>query len=155
MNRTSQDLKLTLDIIREIHEGLPFNHVLGLKVDFLRTDSGCFSFSMRDELVGNISRRMLHGGVVSAALDATGGITACASAAERLQGFSREEIAHRIALMGTIDMRVDYLRPGKGTAFTCKGTVMRSGRKVAVIRMELLNQDDLLIAAGTGAYLIA
>jgi acyl-coenzyme A thioesterase PaaI-like protein len=31
---------------------------------------------------------------------------------------------------------------------------MRSGRKVAVVRMEMHNQDDLLVAVGTGTYLV-
>ena len=56
--------------------------------------------------------------------------------------------------ISTIDMRVDYMRPGKGDHFFSTGTVMRTGRKVAVTRMELRNQDDLLIAVGTGAYIV-
>jgi acyl-coenzyme A thioesterase PaaI-like protein len=31
---------------------------------------------------------------------------------------------------------------------------MRTGRKVAVTRMELKNQEDLLIAVGTGTYIV-
>jgi acyl-coenzyme A thioesterase PaaI-like protein len=31
---------------------------------------------------------------------------------------------------------------------------MRSGRKVAVVRMELHNEDNLLVAVGTGTYMI-
>ena len=51
-------------------------------------------------------------------------------------------------------MRIDYLRPGRGTCFSSSGTVMRTGKKVAVTRMELRNQDDILIAVGTGAYIV-
>ena len=60
----------------------------------------------------------------------------------------------RIARFGTIDLRVDYLRPGKGTGFISSGSVMRTGRKVAVTRMELRNREDLLIAVGTGTYIV-
>jgi uncharacterized protein (TIGR00369 family) len=59
-----------------------------------------------------------------------------------------------MARMGTIDMCVDYLRPGKGKEFYCIGTVMRTGRKVTVTRMELFNHENLLIAAGTAAYIV-
>jgi acyl-coenzyme A thioesterase PaaI-like protein len=31
---------------------------------------------------------------------------------------------------------------------------MRTGRKVAVTRMELKNSEDIMIAVGTGAYII-
>jgi uncharacterized protein (TIGR00369 family) len=110
---------------------------------------------MREELIGNYVHGILHGGVISSVLDVTGGLTATISSAERLVSLSPDEIKSRIARVGTIDLRVDYLRPGKGTHFYSTGTVMRAGRKVAVTRMELKNQEDLLIAVGTGAYLIA
>jgi uncharacterized protein (TIGR00369 family) len=81
-------------------------------------------------------------------------MTATASAVERMRGLSFDEISERIARIGTIDMRVDYLRPGRGTQFHSSGKVMRTGRKVAVTRMELKNSEDVLIAVGTGAYII-
>ncbi len=51
-------------------------------------------------------------------------------------------------------MRIDYLRPGKGVHFFSNATVIRTGNKIAVIRMELKNQEDMLIAVGTGAYTV-
>ncbi|NDY73098.1 hotdog domain-containing protein [Desulfobacter hydrogenophilus] len=36
-------------------------------------------------------------------------------------------------------MRVDYLRPGLGECFYANGKIIRSGRKVTVVRMELHN----------------
>jgi len=51
-------------------------------------------------------------------------------------------------------MRVDYLRPGKGNRFKSTGTVMRTGNRVAVTRMELSNEKNVLIAVGTGAYIV-
>ena len=56
--------------------------------------------------------------------------------------------------MGTIDLRVDYLRPGLGQWFYATGMVMRSGRKVTVARMELHNDLEKLIAVGTGTYIV-
>ena len=55
----------------------------------------------------------------------------------------------------THSLRVDYLRPGLGGTFSAKGFVLRAGRKVAVTRMELHNDEDSLIAVGTGAYSIS
>ena len=51
-------------------------------------------------------------------------------------------------------MRVDYLRPGRGNRFQSSGTVMRTGNKVAVTRMELRNEENVMIAVGTGAYIV-
>jgi uncharacterized protein (TIGR00369 family) len=54
---------------------------------------------------------------------------------------------------GTIDLRVDYLRPGWGRQFLASGTVLRAGRRVAVTRSELHNDEGVLVAVGTGAYI--
>jgi uncharacterized protein (TIGR00369 family) len=112
-------------------------------------------FQMRDELVGNFIRGTLHGGVISSALDVTGGIVAFSRLAERLEGQSTDEKIERLSRMGTIDLRVDYLRPGAGRHFVASGYVLRAGNRVAVTRMELHNDEGLLIAVGTGAYVIS
>ncbi len=143
-----------LKIVRAVYENLPFNRLLGLKVANLRPDEAGFVFAMKNELVGNAVHGILHGGVISAVLDTTGGITATASAIKRRQHLSHDEITQWIARIGTIDMRVDYLRPGRGKRFQSSGTVMRTGNKVAVTRMELRNEENIIIAVGTGAYIV-
>ncbi len=147
-------MKSSIEIVRVVYENLPFNRLLGLKVAFLEPDRAGFRFEMKDELIGNTVHGILHGGVISAVLDTTGGMTATASAIEKSQDLSKDDIIRRVARIGTIDLRVDYLRPGKGIQFQSTGSVMRTGRKVAVTRMELKNQDDLLIAVGTGTYIV-
>ena len=154
MLETATEINTRLKIVREVYDNLPFNRLLGLKVEFLEIDKAGFNFTMKKELIGNTVHRILHGGVISAVLDTTGGLTASASAVERIQGLSKDEVAERIARIGTIDMRVDYLRPGRGIQFHSTGTVMRTGRKVAVTRMELKNEENLLIAVGTGTYIV-
>lgn len=149
------DSAFILDTVRDIYENrLPFNRLLGLTVDRLDFGEAGFRFEMREDLIGNVVHGMLHGGVISAVLDATGGMTATVSALEQMEGLGIDEMAQRVTRISTIDLRVDYLRPGKGSVFFSRGTVMRTGRTVAVIRMALRNQDDLLIAAGTGAYIV-
>ena len=154
MSHAATQIKAQLKTVQEIYDSLPFNQLLGLKVAFLEPDSAGFSFAMQKELVGNTVHGILHGGVISTVLDTTGGMLATASAIERMQDPHNEEVVRRIARVGTIDLRVDYLRPGKGLQFQSTGSVMRTGRKVAVCRMELKNQDDLLIAVGTGTYIV-
>ena len=154
MPDTTAKVDALLNIVREVYESLPFNRLLGLKVAGLKPDEAGFTFAMENELIGNAVHGILHGGVISAVLDATGGMTATASAIKRRQGLSQEEITDWIARIGTIDMRVDYLRPGRGERFQSSGTVMRTGNKVAVTRMELRNENDVIIAVGTGAYIV-
>jgi uncharacterized protein (TIGR00369 family) len=154
MSQLEKDISPLLELLGQMHESLAFNRLLGLKISYLRPDSAECYFPMKDEFIGNPVQGILHGGVISAVLDATGGINASISALERMKDLSTLEIGNRLSRMGTIDLRVDYLRPGKGAQFRATSTVMRTGRKVAVTRMELKNEKDVLIAVGTGAYLI-
>ena len=45
---------------------------------------------------------------------------------------------HRFSRLGTIDLRVDYLRPGIGSEFILRAEVLRLGSRVANTRMEFL-----------------
>jgi uncharacterized protein (TIGR00369 family) len=154
MSGSQKEFDALLNIVREVYENLPFNRLLGLRVANLKLDEAGFHFAMRNDLIGNAVHGILHGGVISAVLDTTGGMTATASAIERRQNLSHDEITEWIARIGTIDMRVDYLIPGRGNRFHSSGTVMRTGNKVAVTRMELRNEENVMIAVGTGAYIV-
>ena len=155
MQKETPSLTEILKILADVYENkLPFNKVLGLRIDQLEPDNVRVVFDMKPELVGNYVHGVLHGGVVSSVLDATGGIVASIGVVEKLQARPPDEIARGISKVGTIDLRVDYLRPGLGQSFHAAGTVMRSGRKVTVVRMELHNDTDTLIAVGTGTYIV-
>ena len=136
-------------------EQIPFNKVLGLKPSKLSQDYCEFKMSMKDDLIGNFLLGILHGGAISTALDVTGGAMAMVAAWQRLKEHKvpQAERPKTLAKLGTIDMRVDFLQPGKGKEFTIGATLLRIGNKVAVTRMELKNEQDQLIAVGTGTYL--
>jgi uncharacterized protein (TIGR00369 family) len=72
----------------------------------------------------------------------------------RMADAPRDEMARQLSRIGTIDLRVDYLRPGRGDYFHARSSILRTGRKVAVMRMELHNDQDLLISVGTGTYIV-
>ena len=71
-----------------------------------------------------------------------------------MEGKTPQEKSERLGNVGTIDLRIDYLRPGLGRYFIATGSILRAGNKVAVTRMELRNDEDAHIAVGTGAYLV-
>jgi uncharacterized protein (TIGR00369 family) len=56
--------------------------------------------------------------------------------------------------IGTIDLRIDYLRPGRGQYFVATGRVVRLGGRVAVVHSELVNDSGEQIAAGSAAYMV-
>ena len=144
-----------LQLLREItEERIPFNKLIGIKIESLGLDSLGIRFEMRPELIGNFTRGNLHGGVISSVLDVTGGMVAWTGIMKKMEGQSFDEISERFNKIGTIDIRVDYLRPGLGEYFIATGSTLRTGNKVSVTRMELHNDKGILIAVGTGTYVV-
>jgi len=130
---------------------IPFNRVLGLKIDSLDPKAPRLRFDMRPELVGNPIRQILHGGVISATLDVVGGL---AIALASLADMSEAPTPQNFPNIGTIDLRIDYLRPGRGKYFVATGRVVRLGGRVAVVHTELVNDTGEQIATGSAAYII-
>lgn len=144
-----------LQLLKEItEEKIPFNKLIGMKIETLDLDKIGIRFEMRPELVGNFTRGNLHGGVISSVLDVTGGMVAWTGIMKKMEGQSFDEISERFNKIGTIDIRVDYLRPGLGEYFIATGSTLRTGNKVSVTRMELHNDKGNLIAVGTGTYVV-
>jgi uncharacterized protein (TIGR00369 family) len=141
--------------LRELFEHrISFNEVIGLKVASLSPDKPQLSFAMRRDLVGNFVQGRLHGGVISATLDTVGGLAVAVAVAEKHCDENAEQIAHRFNRVGTIDLRVDYLRPGLGHEFVASGHVIRLGGRIASVQMTLENEIGTVIATGAAAYVI-
>lgn len=144
-----------LPMLKEIYESMmPFNKWLGIQINRMDTGQVELQFSKKPDMIGNFTADMLHGGVISSVIDLTGGICSQAAVLDTIRNLPIPEIEARFKKMSTIDLRVDFLRPGQGDIFTCQASVIRMGNKVAVAGMELKNEKDLLIAIGTGTYLI-
>lgn len=137
-------------------EWLPFNKVLGISIDHLdyETLGAVTSFPMKPELIGNSVAGILHGGVTASVIDLTGGLSALISCVKSNEGATIEELQAKLTASATIDMRVDYLRPGKGTNFECRSRVIRAGSRIVVAKIDLFNQDEMRIATGTATYMI-
>ena len=142
-------------LTRIFEEDIVFNRTLGLKITSVTPEGVTGSIQMRHELVGHPSYNRIHGGVISAALDALGGIAVLAAVGARHMDESIEARLNRFAKLGTIDLRVDYLRPGIGEHFNLHAEVMRLGSRVASTRMEFLGADGKLLSTGSAAYIVS
>ena len=151
MVTTEEILKLLKEIAEE---RIPFNKVLGLTIQTMDEEHMQVKFDMRDELVGNFMRGNLHGGVISSVLDLVGGMNAWLGVMKQMKDRSLDDLVERFIKIGTIDLRVDYIRPGFGKHFISSGNIMRTGNRVSVVRMELENDQKQLIAVGTGTYIV-
>lgn len=136
-------------------EMIVFNQVLGLKITSLKPTEVRARIDMKPDLVGHFSFNRLHGGVISAGLDAMGGLAVMAAIGARHMDETPLQRLHRFGKLGTIDLRVDYLRPGIGEYFELRAQVMRLGSRVASTRMEFLGADGKLLSTGAGAYIVS
>jgi uncharacterized protein (TIGR00369 family) len=133
---------------------VPFNQVLGLELKKFSSELCEVGFAMKPELIGNYYQKILHGGVIAATLDAVSGSMAAIGLLEKAVDPNDKEFAAKIKNLGTIDMRIDYLQPGKGEYFTASARLLRVGKKIAVTRSELHNENREIIALGTASFLV-
>jgi uncharacterized protein (TIGR00369 family) len=145
-----------VDALRDIFEQrIVFNRVLGLVVDEVRADEVRAHVAMRPELIGHYAHHRLHGGVISATLDAMGGLAVMAAIGDRHRDEPVDARVARFGKLGTIDLRIDYLRPATGPRFVAVARVLRLGSRVASTRMEFLDAKGRLLSSGAGAYIVS
>lgn len=132
---------------RWFENDIPFNRFLGMRLHAVHRGHCVLRLPWRDELVGDVTRSAVHGGVISALLDTAGGC-ACFAMLDRPND-----------RLSTVDLRVDYLRPGSPADLYCEGRVVRMGNRVAVATMVLHcgalpgpDADDASVATGQGVY---
>jgi len=150
--------EVELEAIKEYYlELIPFNKVLGIDIETLdyETSQAVTSFKMTKELIGNSIAGILHGGVTASVIDLTGGLSALISCVKLNEDKPIDVIKKKVTASATIDMRVDYLRPGKGRSFKCKSRIIRAGSRIVVAKIDLYNEIKTRIATGTATYLIA
>jgi uncharacterized protein (TIGR00369 family) len=147
--------QLATDIIDLFEHKIRFNEHLGLEVTDLWGDSVTTAFNMRPEFVGHYLYGRLHGGVISSVLDTTGGLAVMSAVAKARFSETRLQVLEQFKYLGTLDMRIDYLRPGLGHRFIADAEIVRLGRRIATTRMNLRNEEGVLIATGNAAFVVS
>ena len=133
-------------VVREIVEQrVPFNKLLGLKLESVERGKASRRVAFDEKLIGNFVARILHGGVIASLLDTVGGISV----------LSTLELEQQRRGVGTVDMRVDFLRPGRGEYFIGSSEVIRPGRILVSTRMDMVNDEGELIAIGQAIYRVS
>ncbi|HFB64694.1 MAG TPA: thioesterase family protein [Aeromonadales bacterium] len=150
--QSKQDLyqKLSETFIKKV----PFNQHIGLELGSVSKDKCELIIKMKPELIGNFHHGILHGGVIATTLDSVGGTMAAIGLLEKETRLEFDHVMQKLAKLGTIDMRVDYLLPGKGEKFRASARLLRVGNKVAVTRSEFHNEKGEILALGTATYLV-
>lgn len=117
---------------------------------------------MSDHLVGNVLYGILHGGVTATMLDSIGGLQTMVALFEQIEQTTQsqsknkqeyfEAIKQKVGRVATTDFRVDYLTAGRGKHFIATAKVVRLGSRHSTCQMQLVNDENELIAVATGSY---
>ncbi|MBF5003996.1 thioesterase family protein [Diaphorobacter caeni] len=145
-----------IDALTDIFERqIAFNQVLGLQITRIAPQGVESRIAMKPELVGHFAFNRVHGGVISAALDSMAGLAVMAAIGARHMDEPPAKRLQRFSRLGTIDLRIDYLRAAIGAQFKQRAQVLRLGSRVATVRMEFLSASDELLSVGTASYIVS
>lgn len=138
------------DRLRDLAATIPYLRFLGIRFDTAGNEITAV-LPYRPMLIGNPVLPALHGGVTAAFLEVT--------AIVGLVWAGMEDAASAPASVGalpkTIDLTVDYLRPGQPRDAFARARINRSGRRYASVHVEAWQDDpDRLFAQGTGHFLM-
>lgn len=120
---------------------IPFNEFLGMKVTLLGDGEAEMTIPARPEFTGDPFRPALHGGVLSTLADTVGGLAVFTQAG-------------RTRSASTVDLRIDYLRPGAiDQAVFARAKVIRIGNRVAATHTVVYQSSiDEPIATANAVY---
>ncbi len=135
-------------------ETIAFNRALGLRISAVTGTHVAGCIEMRPDLVGHNLHQRLHGGVISATLDAMAGLAVMAAIGARHMDEPPAKRMQRFSRLGTVDMRCDYLRQAIGERFTLSAEVVRLGSRIASTQMRFMGADGTLLATGAATYVL-
>ncbi len=124
-------------------DAIPHNHALGLKMLEMQRAEARFLLPYKLELVGNPDTGVLHGGAITALLDACSGAAVFAALTEWKP-------------IATLDLRIDYMRAGEvGRDIICRAHCYKLARNVAFTRAVAFHDDEAdPIATSMGTFMI-
>jgi uncharacterized protein (TIGR00369 family) len=129
---------------RAFVDSVPHNRALGIEVVSMEKDAAVFRLPYREDLVGNPDTGVLHGGAITALLDACSGAAVFA-------------VLPRMMPIATLDLRIDYLRPAEpGRDVFAHATCYKLTNNVAFTRAVAYHDDrDQPIAHSVGTFMLA
>ncbi|SRR5213593_619458 len=124
--------------IQETFSRVAYAHFLGLKLGEVKTGEATIHLEVRDELKQN--QGVIHGGVVASIID-----TASAFAVA-----TRLEPGERVT---TTDLTIHYLRPITEGKLSARARIVRAGRRLFVVSVDVCSDKQVLLATAVTGYL--
>lgn len=123
---------------REAFASVPYARLLGLELGEISRGEVSIHLEVRDELRQN--QGVVHGGAVASLID-----TAAAFAV-----LTQLELNERVT---TTDLTIHYLRPISGGRLTATARIVRAGRRLFVLSVEVTNDQQVPVASGVTSYI--
>ena len=136
--------ELHVKMTRAFARGIPHNHALGIRIVDVSATEASFELPYDERLIGNPETGTLHGGAITALLDACSGAAVFAALPSLIP-------------IATLDLRIDYLKPAEpGKTVIGKASCYKMTRNVAFTRA-LAYQDhpDNVIAHSVGTFMLS
>lgn len=147
----SSDINVLLSKVCDAFNTSPFYAYCGMQMRMVDGEIEAY-VEMKKDLIGNVAFQILHGGVAATILDSIGGITAMGELYKKASFEEMAETSKKASRLATVDMRVDYLAPGRGKYFIARAETLRLGRKGCTMRMTLVNDEAKPIATAIASY---
>ena len=123
-------------------ERVPYVRFLGMRAE-LAGDEMTAVLPFAPHLIGNVALPALHGGVIGAFMEMT--------ALAQLSVIAPSAKVHK-----TIDITIEYLRPGKAQVIYARADVRKIGRQIANVHVEAWQDHrDKPAAALRGHFLLS
>ena len=123
---------------REAFGLVPYAKLLGLELGAVGRGAASVRLEVREEL--KQYQGVVHGGAVASLID-----TAAAFAV-----LTQLEINERVT---TTDLTIHYLRPANSGRLTATARIVRTGRRLIVLTVEVTNDQEILVATAVTGYI--
>jgi len=123
---------------REAFASVPYAKLLGLELGEIRRGQATIHLTVRDNLKQN--QGVVHGGAVASLID-----TAAAFAV-----VTELEAGERVT---TTDLTIHYLRPASSGRLSATARIVRGGRRLFVLSVEVTNDQQALSATAVTSYI--
>lgn len=127
-----------LDRARRAFAAVPYAKFLGLELGEVASGEATIHLTVRNELKQN--QGVVHGGAIASLID-----TASAFAL-----LTHIDIHERVT---TTDLTIHYLRPITEGRMTAAAHIVRAGRRLFVLSVEVRNDGNVLVATAVTTYI--
>jgi uncharacterized protein (TIGR00369 family) len=123
---------------RAAFAAVPYAKLIGLELGEISPGAVSIHLDVRNDLKQN--QGVIHGGAVASLID-----TAAAFAV-----LTQLDPNERVS---TTDLTIHYLRPASSGRLTAEARIVRSGRRLFVLSVEVRNDQQILVATAVTSYI--